>query len=110
MQVNVISSSQIDIWAGIILQNTNGLVLGYTAYYAEVDKDGVTIVGDWLVRTKNQQSLDITGLKFWTHYAFKAAGFTSVGLGPNTTVQISRTMEDSKGNLILYLKPIIRTQ
>lgn len=102
IRLDVISSSQFNIWVGVISQNQNGHVRGYTVYYAEVDEDGSTIVGDWQTRTKNNQYVDVTGLKFWTHYAFKAAGFTSVGPGPNTTFQIGRTNEDSKRILVKY--------
>lgn len=99
--LEVLSSTYIKAKCGAIHQNRNGHIISYTAYYAKVDTDGSTIIGDWQSATSHNAHVHLVGLEFWTYYAVKVAGATVIGLGPNTTYQIARTHEDCK--LILFL-------
>ena len=106
MNIVAISSTSIKVTSGPILANQNGVIIKYTAFYAKVDYDGTTIIGDW-EKTTSLGSGDIylTSLKFYTHYAIKIAGETVMGAGPNTTYQIGRTLEDCK-NILFFLKDL----
>ena len=39
---------------------------------------------------------DVTGLNKYTEYEFQVSAFTSVGDGPNSSVEVERTMPDGK--------------
>ena len=97
LNTTALTSTSIRVNIGPILQNQNGHIVSYSLYYAKVDTDGSTLIGDWTLQTSTTPQIDVVGLEFWTHYAFKAGGATIVGAGPNTTtLQIERTLEDRK--------------
>ncbi len=44
---------------------------------------------------------NVTGLAKYTEYVFQVLAFTSVGDGPNTTVESGKTKEDGEKSIIL---------
>ena len=55
---------------------------------------GTNIIGEWHKTETPVKGVLVDNLKFWTYYSFKVAGATSYGYGPNSTIEIRRTMED----------------
>lgn len=94
--LEALTSSSINVTAGPISQGQNGYIILYNFYYAEANRDGNTVVGDWTEITSPERSVVITGLGFFSYYAFKASGATIYGSGPNSTVTFGRTLEDCK--------------
>ena len=56
-----------------------------------------------LINDQNVGTTDVTGLAKYTKYEFKVLAFTSVGDGPNSTVESETTKEDGK-ELILIIR------
>ena len=44
---------------------------------------------------------DVTGLDEYTEYEFQVLAFTSVGDGPNSSVEVERTRQDGKWSEII---------
>ena len=56
-----------------------------------------------LINGQNVGTTDVTGLAKYTKYEFKVSAFTSVGDGPNSTIESETTKEDGK-ELILIIR------
>ena len=58
------------------------------------------------INYRASRTRDVTGLDKYTEYEFQVLAFTSVGDGPNSSVEVVRTKEDGVKNyqcLILFL-------
>ena len=72
----------------------NGIITGFKLSYKKKDSAGSAImieIGSGATLTK-----DVTGLNKYTEYEFQVSAFTSVGDGPNSSVEVERTMPDGK--------------
>lgn len=80
----------------------NGPVHGYEVEYIEVETDGTTLVGStWQRITTHgnhhtQRNAHVISLEFWTYYAIRVAGRSSIGVGPFSDHEIERTLEDGE--------------
>ena len=80
----------------------NGIIQGFKLFYKKKrssDSQTVEVINDKAVLTT-----DVTGLAKYTDYEFKVLAFTSVGDGPNSTVESETTKEDSKKLILIISK------
>ena len=72
----------------------NGIITGYKLFYKRNDSAGPAT----MVPIKNGATYkrDVTGLDEYTEYEFQVLAFTSVGDGPNSSVEVERTRQDGK--------------
>ena len=72
----------------------NGEITGFKLFYKKKDSAGLAT----MVPINNRATLikDVTGLDKYTEYEFQVLAFTSVGDGPNSSVEVERTMQDGK--------------
>ena len=72
----------------------NGIITGFKLFFKKKELIDPPIVLTINNRTSRHQRL--TGLHEYTEYTFQILAFTSVGDGPNSSVQVKRTLEDGK--------------
>ena len=75
----------------------HGTIVGFKLFYKKKGSDkparNVTIRGE-LTLSKN-----VTGLDEYTEYEFQVLAYSSDGDGPNSSVEVERTMEDGMGQI-----------
>ena len=72
----------------------NGIITGFKLFYREKDP-----AGPFTTLTINDKAIltnDAIGLKKYTEYEFQVLAFTSVGVGPKSSVKVVRTNQDGK--------------
>ena len=67
-------------WQEIILKDQNGVITGYTVFYNVKDETAQFSQNT----TRSETSTLITGLKPYTNYCIKVAGYTKAGRSPLT--------------------------
>ena len=72
----------------------NGIITGFKLFYTKKDSAELAITvpinsGGTLIK-------DVTGLDKYTEYEFQVLAFSSVGDGPNSSVEVERTLQDCK--------------
>ena len=72
----------------------NGIITGFKLFFKKKELIDPPIVLTINNRTSRHQRF--TGLDEYTEYKFQILAFTSVGDGPNSSVQVKRTLEDGK--------------
>ena len=72
----------------------NGIITGFKLFYKKKDSPGLAIMLP--INSGGTLTKDITGLDKYTEYEFQALAFTSVGDGPNSSVEVKRTLQDGK--------------
>ncbi|KAL9950681.1 hypothetical protein ACROYT_G043216 [Oculina patagonica] len=73
----------------------NGIITGFKLFYKKKGSSGSpTMI---LINSGSGLTKDVTGLDKYTEYEFEVLAFTSVGDGPNSPVEIGKTMEDAPG-------------
>ena len=93
--VNASSSTSIRAsWQLPPADSQNGIITGFKLFYKKNDSAGsatVVPINSAATLTKN-----VSGLDKYTEYEFQVLAFTSVGDGPNSSVEVERTMPDGK--------------
>ena len=72
----------------------NGIITGFKLFYKKNDsaKPATMVpINSGAILTK-----EVTGLDKYTEYEFQVLAFTSVGDGPNSSVEVERTRQDGK--------------
>ena len=80
----------------------NGIIKGFKLFYKKKrssDSQTVEVINDKAVLTT-----DVIGLAKYTDYEFKVSAFTSIGDGPNSTVESETTKEDGKKLILIISK------
>ena len=72
----------------------NGIITGYKLFYKKKDSAGSASVVP--INSTATLTKDVTWLDKYTEYEFQVLAFTSVGDGPNSSVQVERTKPDGK--------------
>ena len=57
------------------------------------------------IRNGTTRTVPVTGLDKNTEYEFQVLAFTSVGDGPNSSVEVERTKEDGKSSTMTVTYP-----
>ncbi|XP_022783215.1 titin-like isoform X2 [Stylophora pistillata] len=86
------STSITTFWQLPPTYSRNGIIVGFKLFYKRKRSGGsatMITINNGTTDTKN-----ITGLVKYTEYEFQMLAFTSVGDGPNSSVEITRTKED----------------
>ena len=93
--LTVISSTTIRAsWQLPPVDSQNGIITGFKLFYKKKDSAGSATVVH--INSGATLTKDVTGLDKYTEYEFEVLAFTFVGDGPNSSVQIERTMADGK--------------
>ena len=89
------SSTSIEAsWQLPPVDSQNGIITGYKLFYKRNDSAGpATMVP---INNGATYRRDVTGLDEYTEYEFQVLAFTSVGDGPNSSVEVERTRQDGK--------------
>ena len=80
----------------------NGIIQGFKLFYKKKGSSGSQNME--LINDKAVLTTDVIGLAKYTDYEFKVLAFTSVGDGPNSTVESETTKEDGKKLLLIISK------
>ena len=75
----------------------NGEITGFKLFYKKKDSVGSATMVMVPINSGATLTKDVTGLDKYTEYEFQVLAFTSVGDGPNSSVEVERTMQD--GNM-----------
>ena len=72
----------------------NGVIAGFKLFYEKKSSSGsqTTVV----VKSGSTLTIVVAGLDEYTEYQFQVLAYTSVGDGPNSSVEYETTMEDGK--------------
>ncbi len=95
--VTAYSSTSISVsWQLPPAGSRNGVIRGFKLFYKKKGSAGLPTTftinsTNGAIVTKN-----VTGLDKYTEYEFQVLAFTSVGDGPNSSIEVERTKEDGK--------------
>ena len=105
--MNASSSTSITaFWQLPPSDSRNGIIIGFKLFYKRKSSDEPpTII---TINNGTSSVKDITGLAKYTEYECQVLAFTSVGDGPKSSSEITRTKEDGKKlfyeDLLMYIK------
>ena len=105
--MNASSSTSItSFWQLPPSDSRNGIIIGFKLFYKRKSSDGPpTII---TINNGTSSVKDITGLAKYTEYECQVLAFTSVGDGPKSSSEITRTKEDGKKwfyeDLLMFIK------
>ena len=72
----------------------NGIITGFKLFYKKKDSAELAIMVP--INSGGTLTKDVTGLDKYTEYEFQVLAYTSVGDGPNSSVEVERTLQDGK--------------
>ena len=72
----------------------NGVIAGFKLFYKKRSSSGSQTTA--VVKSGSTQTKVVAGLDEFTEYQFQVLAYTSVGDGPNSSVEYETTMEDGK--------------
>ena len=75
-------------WQEIIPKDRNGVILGYTVFYSVKNQSA-----QFSQNTSGETSTIIRGLKSYTEYCIRVAGYTKVGLSPKGACYYMQTLQ-----------------